>query len=51
MFAYFDRIEVWSKEAYEKLLEEEPLDFGDLAEEVMGKINSGLEHGGGIELS
>jgi len=36
LFAYFDKIEVWSKENYEALLEDEPMDFDELAEEVMG---------------
>jgi MraZ protein len=40
LFAYFDKIEVWSKEAYEALLDEEPMDFDDLAEEVMGNKQS-----------
>lgn len=50
-FAYFDRIEIWSKEVYETLLEEEPMNFGDLAEEVMGQFNTDLGDGRGIELS
>lgn len=37
LFAYFDRIEIWSKSKYESLLDEEPTDFADLAEDVMGK--------------
>jgi MraZ protein len=37
--AYSDRIEVWSKEQYDQMLEEEPDDFSDLAEDVLGKIN------------
>lgn len=43
LFAYFNRIEVWSQEAYDNLLEDEPQDFADLAEEVMGP-----ELGGGL---
>ncbi len=38
LFAYFDRIEIWSKEHYDGLLDDEPNDFAALAEEVMGKI-------------
>lgn len=38
--AYNDRIEIWAKQEYEELLEEEPTDFSDLAEDVLGKINS-----------
>lgn len=36
LFAYFNRIEVWSKEVYDNVLDTEPTDFGTLAEEVMG---------------
>jgi MraZ protein len=36
LFAYFNRIEVWAKEQYDNLLDAEPSDFADLAEEVMG---------------
>lgn len=38
LFAYSNRIEVWDKSAYNKLLTDEPSDFADLAEEVMGRI-------------
>jgi MraZ protein len=41
LFAYFDRIEIWAKEQYDNFLDEEPQDFADLAEEVMGKIQMG----------
>ncbi|MEI6455996.1 MAG: division/cell wall cluster transcriptional repressor MraZ [bacterium] len=37
LFAYSDRIEIWNKEKYRKLLSDEPEDFAQLAEEVMGK--------------
>jgi len=50
LFAYFDKIEVWSKENYEALLNEEPMDFDALAEEVMGSLNGGCKDGG-TELS
>ena len=36
LFAYSNRIEIWSKEMYEGLMTDEPEDFADLAEEVMG---------------
>ena len=39
LFAYSDRIEVWNKEKYENLLTDEPEDFANLAEEVMGNKN------------
>jgi MraZ protein len=38
LFAYFDRIEVWDKKIYDNLLTDEPDDFSNLAEEVMGSI-------------
>ena len=36
LFAYFDRIEIWDKSTYDNLLTDEPEDFSNLAEEVMG---------------
>lgn len=39
LFAYSNRIEVWAKDAYDSLLNDEPEDFASLAEEVMGKPN------------
>jgi MraZ protein len=39
MFAYHEQIEIWSKEAYQKSLDEEPEDFSQLAAEVFGGIN------------
>jgi MraZ protein len=41
--AYNDRIEVWAKEEYDRVLDEEPDDFSDLAEEVLGKAKSDEE--------
>lgn len=32
-------IEVWDKEKYEKAIDEASLDFGELAEQVMGNVN------------
>lgn len=40
LFAYGQRIEIWAKDAYERMMQNEPEDFSSLAEEVMGKINS-----------
>ena len=40
LFAYFNRVELWSKAIYENLLTDEPANFSDLAEEVMGKNNT-----------
>lgn len=36
LLAINDRIEIWSKDGYEKMLAEEPDDFSDLAEDVWG---------------
>jgi MraZ protein len=40
LFAYGNRIEIWDKDKYDNLLTDEPEDFADLAEEVMGKNKS-----------
>ncbi len=37
----FDKIELWAKDAYDSLLDSEPEDFANLAEEVMGNKNRG----------
>jgi len=36
LFAYLDRIELWDKRAYDAILSEEPTDFAQLAERVLG---------------
>lgn len=36
LFAHTNKIEVWSKEEYDNLLSDEPEDFANLAEQVMG---------------
>ncbi len=36
VFAYHEQIEIWDKNQYYSLLDEEPEDFSDLAEEVFG---------------
>jgi MraZ protein len=41
----FDKIEVWSKSAYDSLLDNEPENFANLAEEVMGGKNRREEDG------
>lgn len=33
-------IEIWDKDLYEQIVNDEEMDFGDLAEEVMGSINN-----------
>jgi MraZ protein len=42
LFAYSNRIEVWSKSNYDLMLNDEPEDFANLAEEVMGKKQNPL---------
>ena len=39
LFAYSDRIEVWNKKTYMELVSNEPGDFAQLAEKVMGNPN------------
>ncbi len=39
LFAYSNRIEIWDKNTYDNLLTDEPDDFANLAEEVMGGNN------------
>ena len=36
LFCQLDKIEVWAEEAYNGMLDDEPENFADLAEEVMG---------------
>ncbi len=38
--AYSGRIELWASEEYDKWMEEEPVDFSDLADEVLGGIHA-----------
>ncbi|MBX2926355.1 MAG: division/cell wall cluster transcriptional repressor MraZ [Saprospiraceae bacterium] len=38
--AYNDRIEIWSKDQYDDLLDSEPATFSELAEKVLGGQNS-----------
>ena len=40
LLAYGNKIELWSKKNYQKMLSEEPSDFSALAEEVMSKKNN-----------
>jgi MraZ protein len=44
LFAYSNRIEVWDAETYHGLLTDEPDDFADLAEEVMGGSKNNEEN-------
>jgi len=36
LFAYQDQIEIWSKERYEAMLDQEPEDFSSIADNVFG---------------
>lgn len=38
LFAYADRIEIWSKDRYDEVMTQNSDDFADLAEEVMGSL-------------
>ena len=40
LFAYRDQIEVWSKERYDTMIEEEPEDFSAIADELFGNSAS-----------
>lgn len=40
LFAYFNKIEIWSREQFDSALDSEPNDFAGLAEEVMGKLDA-----------
>ncbi len=46
LFAYGQRIEIWSRDVYENMMRDEPEDFSSLAEEVMGRktTESGGSH-------
>lgn len=46
LFGWGNKIELWSPENYNKMLNSEPADFAKLAEEVMGNMNL---NGGGAE--
>lgn len=46
LFAYANRIEVWAREEYDKMMNDDTEDFASLAEEVMGKPVKGEEADG-----
>ena len=49
LFAFANRIEIWSKAAYEKLMNDDSgEDFASLAEEVMGKATNNAEGENGV---
>jgi MraZ protein len=39
LVAYADRIEVWNKADYQNMMNDDSIDFSDLAEDVMGGLN------------
>lgn len=43
VYAYLNNIEIWSKELYNKSLDEEPDNFADLAERVLGGSRKSIE--------
>ena len=36
LLAYFDKIEIWAKNEYDRFMSQEPANFGELAEEILG---------------
>lgn len=47
LYGWSNKIEIWSADRYNQLINEEPKDFSALAEEVMGRLNMG----GGADVS
>jgi MraZ protein len=45
LLAYGNKVEIWNKAEYDKMLGEEPSDFSALAEEVMSKRKKEDEDG------
>lgn len=43
LFAYSNRIELWAKEEYDSMINDDSEDFADLAEEVMGKAKKNTD--------
>ncbi len=41
LVAYADRIEVWNKADYQNMMNDDSIDFSDLAEDVMGGLDDG----------
>ena len=40
--AYNGRIEIWAKDDYDTMLDQEPTDFSDLADDVLGKLDNNI---------
>ena len=45
LFAYLDQIEIWAKDAYKEMIDQEPENFAELAEEVFGGGNKEQDNG------
>lgn len=43
LFAYADRIEVWAKEKYDKVMTQDEDEFASLAEDVMGDVDPDID--------
>lgn len=43
LVAVNDRIEIWAKDKYDRMLDDEPADFSDLAQVVLGDKKAGKE--------
>ena len=42
LVSHINKIEIWDRETYDKMINEDIEDFADLAEEVMGKANDDI---------
>ncbi|WP_235296184.1 division/cell wall cluster transcriptional repressor MraZ [Portibacter marinus] len=40
LFAYHEQIEIWSKDAYDEMLNSEPDNFAEIADEIFGNDNN-----------
>ncbi|GLR15775.1 division/cell wall cluster transcriptional repressor MraZ [Portibacter lacus] len=40
LFAYHEQIEIWSKDAYDEMLNSEPDNFAEIADDIFGEGNS-----------
>jgi len=49
LFAHTNKIEIWAQEEYENLLSDEPADFAELAEQVMGRTGNTENEANGSE--
>lgn len=42
IFTYNNRMEIWAKDEYDKLLNDEPSDFSSLAQDVLGNLGNNV---------